>query len=72
MLERGLSISGCRSQSPFLPMQVPGVLASYVTLDQGTGESEILFFLSQGENTDGFVLFDASFKTPIRFTWNYH
>ena len=36
------------------------------------GRSEVLFFLSQGENTDGFVLFDASFTTKIRFTWSYH
>jgi hypothetical protein len=36
------------------------------------GRSEVLFFLSQGENTDGFVLFDASFTTKISFTWSYH
>ena len=36
------------------------------------GQSEVLFFLSQGENTDGFVLYDASFREPVEFTWSYH
>ena len=36
------------------------------------GQSELVFFLSQGENTDGFVLFDANFKDPITLIWNYH
>ena len=36
------------------------------------GHSEVVFFLSQGENTDGFVLFDATFGKPVTFTWHYH
>ena len=36
------------------------------------GQSEVVFFLSQGENTDGFVLFDATFGKPVSFTWSYH
>jgi len=36
------------------------------------GKSELVFFLSQGENTDGFVLFDASFTKPVTFSWHYH
>jgi hypothetical protein len=36
------------------------------------GHSEVVFFLSQGENTDGFVLFDSTFGKPTTFTWSYH
>ncbi len=36
------------------------------------GRSEIVFFLSQPEDTDGFVLFDASLREQARFTWFYH
>lgn len=36
------------------------------------GQSDAIFFLSQGENIDGLVMFDASFKEPIRFAWSYH
>ena len=32
------------------------------------GQSEVVFFLSQGENTDGFVLYDATFAKPITLT----
>jgi len=38
----------------------------------GDGQSEVVFFLSQGENTDGFVLYDATFAKPITLTWHYH
>jgi isoleucyl-tRNA synthetase len=34
---RGRDFEGMKFQHPFLPMQVPGVLATYVTLDQGSG-----------------------------------
>ncbi len=34
---KGRDFEGMKFQHPFLPMQVPGVLASYVTLDQGSG-----------------------------------
>jgi hypothetical protein len=36
------------------------------------GRSELVFFLSQPEDTDGFVLYDATFGKPVTFTWTYH
>ena len=36
------------------------------------GQSELVFFLSQPEDTDGFVLYDASFRKPVKFTCTYH
>jgi hypothetical protein len=36
------------------------------------GKSEFIFFLSQGENTDGFVLFDANFENQASVLWHYH
>lgn len=52
-------------------------IGSFMTLlDAGDydddGQSEVVFFLSQGENTDGFVLYDATFAKPITLTWHYH
>ena len=38
----------------------------------GDGKSEVIFFLRQGENTDGFVLFDATFAKPVILDWHYH
>jgi len=34
---KGANFEGMKFQHPFLPIQVPGVLAGYVTLDQGSG-----------------------------------
>jgi isoleucyl-tRNA synthetase len=34
---KGADFSGMKFQHPFLPIQVPGILADYVTLDQGSG-----------------------------------
>jgi isoleucyl-tRNA synthetase len=34
---KGREFEGLKFQHPFLPIQVPGVLADYVTLDQGSG-----------------------------------
>jgi len=34
---KGRDFDGMKFQHPFLPIQVPGVLADYVTLDQGSG-----------------------------------
>jgi isoleucyl-tRNA synthetase len=34
---KGSEFSGMKFQHPFLPIQVPGILADYVTLDQGSG-----------------------------------
>lgn len=36
------------------------------------GQSELVFFLSQGENTDGFVLFDATLRKRVALIWSYH
>jgi hypothetical protein len=36
------------------------------------GKSELVFFLTQGENTDGFVLFDATLERQAALTWHYH
>jgi isoleucyl-tRNA synthetase len=34
---KGSDFSGMKFQHPFLPIKVPGILADYVTLDQGSG-----------------------------------
>jgi isoleucyl-tRNA synthetase len=34
---KGRDFEGMKFQHPFLPLQVPGILATYVTLDQGSG-----------------------------------
>src|SRR5260221_3571417 len=34
---KGRDFEGMKFQHPFLPIQVPGILADYVTLDQGSG-----------------------------------
>jgi len=34
---KGRDFEGMKFQHPFLPIQVPGLLADYVTLDQGSG-----------------------------------
>jgi hypothetical protein len=52
-------------------------IGSFLTLlDAGDydndGKSEVVFVLSQGENTDGFVLFDGSFEKPVTLAWHYH
>jgi hypothetical protein len=36
------------------------------------GKSELVFFLSQGEDLDGFVLFDANLQRQATLTWSYH
>ena len=36
------------------------------------GKSELVFFLSQPEDTDGFVLFDGDLREQARLTWHYH
>jgi hypothetical protein len=38
----------------------------------GDGKSEVIFFMSQGENTDGYVFFSDDFKHRIERTWHYH
>lgn len=36
------------------------------------GRSELIFFLSQPEDTDGFILFDADLKKQASLIWTYH
>jgi hypothetical protein len=36
------------------------------------GGSEVIFFLSQGENTDGFVLFGDHLQKKATLIWHYH
>ncbi len=48
---KGQDFEGMKFQHPFLPMQVPGVLAEYVTLDQGSG----IVHTAPGHGADDFV-----------------
>ena len=48
---KGHHFEGTKFQHPFLPMQVPGVLATYVTLDQGTG----IVHTAPGHGMDDFL-----------------
>jgi isoleucyl-tRNA synthetase len=48
---KGQDFEGMRFQHPFLPIQVPGVLAEYVTLDQGSG----IVHTAPGHGADDFV-----------------
>ena len=36
------------------------------------GTSEVVLFTSQGENTDGFVLFDSRLEKQAALVWHYH
>jgi len=36
------------------------------------GKSEVVFLVNQGENTDGFVLFEANFEKQVSLLWHYH
>jgi hypothetical protein len=52
-------------------------IGSFMTLlDAGDydndGKSELIFFLSQGDDTDGFVLFDATLQKSVTLIWHYH
>ncbi len=48
---KGSDFSGMKFQHPFLPIQVPGILANYVTLDQGSG----IVHTAPGHGADDFV-----------------
>jgi isoleucyl-tRNA synthetase len=48
---KGREFEGMKFQHPFLPIQVPGLLADYVTLDQGSG----IVHTAPGHGTDDFV-----------------
>jgi len=47
---KGRDFEGMQFQHPFVPIQVPGVLADYVTLDQGSG----IVHTAPGHGTDDF------------------
>ena len=47
---RGREFDGMKFQHPFLPILVPGVMADYVTLDQGSG----IVHTAPGHGTDDF------------------
>ena len=36
------------------------------------GKSEVVFLVNRGEDTDGFVLFDANFDQQVSLLWHYH
>jgi isoleucyl-tRNA synthetase len=48
---QGREFEGMKFQHPFLPIQVPGLLADYVTLDQGSG----IVHTAPGHGADDFV-----------------
>src|SRR5246500_1174591 len=48
---KGSDFAGMKFQHPFLPIQVPGVLADYVTLDQGSG----IVHTAPGHGAEDFV-----------------
>ena len=48
---KGRDFEGTRFQHPFLPIQVPGILADYVTLDQGSG----IVHTAPGHGSDDFL-----------------
>ncbi len=48
---KGREFEGMKFQHPFLPIQVPGLFADYVTLDQGSG----IVHTAPGHGADDFV-----------------
>jgi isoleucyl-tRNA synthetase len=48
---KGRDFDGMKFQHPFLPIQVPGILAGYVTLDQGSG----IVHTAPGHGADDFI-----------------
>jgi isoleucyl-tRNA synthetase len=48
---KGRQFEGMKFQHPFLPIQVPGLLADYVTLDQGSG----IVHTAPGHGADDFI-----------------
>jgi len=48
---KGRDFEGMKFQHPFLPIQIPGILADYVTLDQGSG----IVHTAPGHGADDFV-----------------
>jgi isoleucyl-tRNA synthetase len=48
---KGRDFEGVKFQHPFLPIEVPGILADYVTLDQGSG----IVHTAPGHGSDDFL-----------------
>ena len=48
---KGRAFEGMKFQHPFLPIKVPGILANYVTLDQGSG----IVHTAPGHGADDFL-----------------
>jgi isoleucyl-tRNA synthetase len=48
---KGQDFAGAKFQHPFLPIEVPGILADYVTLDQGSG----IVHTAPGHGSDDFL-----------------
>jgi isoleucyl-tRNA synthetase len=61
---KGRAFEGMKFQHPFLPIQVPGILASYVTLDQGSG----IVHTAPGHGVDDFnsgIKYNLEIYAPI-------
>src|SRR5450432_3204282 len=61
---KGRQFEGLKFQHPFLPIEVPGLLANYVTLDQGSG----IVHTAPGHGADDFVTgqkYDLEIYAPI-------
>ncbi len=61
---KGRQFEGLKFQHPFLPIEVPGVLATYVTLDQGSG----IVHTAPGHGADDFVTgqkYDLEIYAPL-------
>lgn len=48
---KGSELEGAKFRHPFLPIEVPGILAEYVTLDEGSG----IVHTAPGHGTDDFL-----------------
>jgi isoleucyl-tRNA synthetase len=49
--KQGRDFEGAKFQHPFLPIEVPGILAEYITLDQGSG----IVHTAPGHGSDDFI-----------------
>ena len=61
---KGRDFEGMKFQHPFLPIQVPGILADYVTLDQGSG----IVHTAPGHGADDFISgqkYDLEIYAPL-------
>ena len=47
-------------------------LAFIAATDPDAANGQVYLFWYSGYNRDGYVLFDATFREPVRFLWRYH